>query len=69
MLQNIMTFCQNEWRTLLSGIGVVFIVGAIKFLFFRKKPETQQQVKDSNVHGSVIQGNHNTINEKDKDEL
>lgn len=69
MLQNIMTFCQNEWRTLLSGVGVVFIVGAIKFLFFRKNLETRQQVKDSTVHGSVIQGSHNTINEKDKDEV
>lgn len=69
MLQDIVTICQNEWRTLFSGVGVVVIVGALKFIFFRKNPEPQQQVKNSTVLGSVIQGNHNTINEKDKDEV
>ena len=53
---------------ILLGIGGVFILGVIKFIFFRKNPEPQQQVKDSTVLGSVIQGNHNTINRKDKDE-
>ena len=69
MLQNIVTFCQNEWRTLLSGVGVVFIVGVVKFIFFRKNQGAQQQVKNSTVLGTIIQGNHNIINKKDKDEV
>ena len=69
MLSDIVTFCQNEWRTLLSGAGVVFIAGAIKFIFFRKNQEPKQKVINSTVLGSVIQGNNNTINEKDKNEV